>query len=151
MIKSEKEQHIRDVLLRLSGYFHEHLILAGIVDQKAKLLDYQIGTVTEPQMAHVRQNDLNVKVSLIFALAKQFEGFTGSLSHSVLTYDDYEMIIMDISEGAILFVICTSGAATDIVDSLTRLTEDAPLMEESNKWMTAGHNPDYVDGEWSGR
>lgn len=148
-MEKEKE-YVQDILAWLSRNFTDNLILAGIVNEKAKMIDYQKGTGLL-QLNSVRQNDINVNVSLIFSLAKQFEDFTGSLAHSVMTYDDHEVIIMDVSAGTILYVICTAGAASDIIDGLTRLNEDAPVREESNKWVVTGHNTDFVSSDWTGR
>ena len=148
-MEKEKE-HVQDILAWLSRNFHDYLILAGIVNEKAKLIDYKQGT-GHLQLSSVRQNDININTSLIFSLAKQFEDLTGSLAHSVMTYDDHEVIIMDVSAGTILYVICTAGAASDIIDGLTRLNENVPVREESNKWVVTGYNTDFVSSDWTGR
>jgi hypothetical protein len=148
-MEKEKE-HVQDILGWLSRNFHDYLILAGIVNEKAKLIDYKKGT-GHMQLSSGRQNDININVSLIFSLAKQFEDFTGSLAHSVMTYDDHDVIIMDVSAGTILYVICAAGAASDIIDGLIRLNEDVPVREESNKWVVTGYNADFVSSDWTGR
>lgn len=149
-MENPEKEHARVVLVELSRNFRDHLILAGIVDEKAKLMDYQKGEVTSFQVTGVRQNKLGINASLVFALAKQLEEFAGPLAHSVLTYDDYEVVIMGISPGSILYAICTAGASSDIVEALPRLVEAAPL-KESQKWMVAGSDQDFVSSEWSGR
>lgn len=144
------KEHVQDILEWLSQSFPEDLILAGVVNGKAKTIDYQKGSDLL-QLNGLRQNDINVNVSLIFSLAKQFEDFTGSLAHSVITYDDYEVIIMDIAVDMILYVICATGAASAIVDGLTSKKEDVPDREESNKWVVTGYNTDFVSSDWTGR
>jgi hypothetical protein len=147
-MEHEKEQ-IRDILTWLSLNFSDRMILACVVDEKAKLIDYQKGIMQFGRTTS-KHSDINIKISLIFSLAKQFEDFAGPLAHSVITYDNHEVAIMDIS-GTILYIICTVGSASDIVDELTRQVEDAPVREETNKWQVTHHDQDFISSDWSGR
>jgi hypothetical protein len=148
IMEHEKEQ-IRDILTWLSRNFSDRMILACVVDEKAKLIDYQKGIMQFGRTTS-KHSDINIKISLIFSLAKQFEDFAGPLAHSVITYDNHEVVIMDIS-GTILYIICTVGSASDIVDELTRRVEDVPVREETKKWQVTHHDQDFISSDWSGR
>ena len=146
----EKED-IRGILTWLSVNFHDRLVLSGTIDEKAKLIDYQKGTVAPLRLTNARQNDFDIEVSLVFALAKQFEDLAGSLAHSVLTYDEYEVIIMGLSPGSVLYIVCTPGSSSEIIDGVTRLVEDVPALGTPTSRVTAEHSQDIVRSEWSGQ
>lgn len=145
-VVSPEEQYIQDILKRLSRNFYDRLLFAGIIDEKAKLIHFQKGEATF-LLPIERQNALDVQVSLVFSLSKQFEDIAGSLTHTVLTCEDCEIIIMDIMIDSILYVICTKGAASDIADMLTKLIEDAP---EKRERQMVGRHKEFIEDEWTG-
>lgn len=139
---SLEEQYIQDILRRLSGNFHGRLVFAGIIDEKAKLIHFQKGDVAF-LLPFERQNALDVQISLMLSLGKQLEDFAGSLSHTVLSFHDCEIIIMEVLAHSFLYVICTKGAASDMTDMLMRLVEASP------ETRIAGRERDLVQDEWS--
>ena len=139
---SLEEQYIQDILKRLSRNFHGRLIFAGIIDDKAKLIHFQKGDVAF-LLPFERQNALDVQISLMLSMGKQLEDFAGGLSHTVLSYRDCEIIIMEVLTNSFLYVICTKGAASDMTDMLMRLIEASP------ETKTGERERDLVQDEWS--
>lgn len=139
---SLEEQFIQDILRRLSRNFHGRLVFAGIIDEKAKLIHFQKGDVAF-LLPFERQNALDVQISLMLSLGKQLEDFAGSLSHTVLSFHDCEIIIMEVLAHSFLYVICTKGAASDMTDMLIRLVEASP------ETRIAARERDLVQDEWS--
>ena len=137
---TSEELYILDILRRLSRNFYGRLIFAGIIDEKAKLIHFQKGEVAF-RLPIERQNALDVQVSLMLTLARQFEDFARPLTHVVLTYHGCEIIMMDILPQLHLYVICTKGSAAGMTDMLTKLVEEAPRRIESGS--------DFVEDEWS--
>lgn len=147
-VVNPEEQYVQGILKGLSRNFYDRLLFAGIIDEKAKLIHFQKGEASF-LLPMERQNALDVQVSLVFALAKQFEDFGGPLVHTILTFEDCEVVIMDILANSVLYVICTGGAA-DIVDMLTKLIEEKP--ERVSKYgATQGQKGEFVEDEWSGQ
>lgn len=145
---SPEEEYIQDVLKRLSRNFYDRLLFAGIIDSKAKLIHFQKGET--PFLLPIdRQNALDVQVSLVFSLSKQFEDVAGPLVNTILTCENYEVVVMDILLDSILYVICTKGAAVDIADMLTKLVEDMPNTRPRKR--TDHQNQEFVEDEWSGQ
>lgn len=143
---SAEELYIQRILKSLSRNFYDRLLFAGIIDEKAKLIHFQKGE--EAFLLPVeRQNALDVQVSLVFTLAKQFEDLGGPLVHTILTFHDCEIIVADILRGSILYVICTNGSE-EIADMLTRLMEDAP--ERTGMKVTKRQKEEFIEDEWSG-
>jgi len=139
-LANSEEQYILDILRRLSRNFYGRLIFAGIIDEKAKLIHFQKGEVAF-RLPIERQNALDVQVSLMLTLGRQFEDFARPLTHIVLTYHGCEVIMMEVLPQLYLYVICTKGSAAGMTDMLTKLVEEAPGRVE--------RRPDFVEDEWS--
>lgn len=141
---SPEESYVEGVLKSLSREFYDRLIFAGIIDEKAKLIHFQKGEAAQ-FLPMDRQNALDVQVSLVFTLAKQFEDFGGPLVHTILTFQDCDVIIMNVLRDSILYVICTSGSS-EIAEMLTRLVEDMPRRIDK----TYNKGQEFIEDEWSG-
>jgi hypothetical protein len=139
-VSNSEERYILDILRRLSRNFYGRLIFAGIIDEKAKLIHFQKGEVAF-RLPIERQNALDVQVSLMLTLARQFEDFARPLTHIVLTYHGCEIVMMDVLPQLHLYVICTKGSSSGMTDMLTKLVEEAPGRVE-----TRSH---FVEDEWS--
>jgi len=142
-----EDQYVQYILKNLSRNFYDRLLFAGIIDEKAKLVHFQKGEASF-LLPLERQNALDVQISLVFALAKQFEDFGGPLAHTVLTFADCEVIIMDILADSVLYVICAAGAA-DVVDMLSKLIEEKPASQGERR--NAKSQKEFVEDEWSGQ
>ena len=118
------------------------MIFAGIIDDKAKLIHFQKGDVAF-LLPFERQNALDVQVSLMLSLAKQLEDFAGGLNHTILSFHDCEIIIMEVLPHSFLYVICIKGAATDMTDMLIRLVEERPRTRVGER------KRDLIEDEWS--
>jgi hypothetical protein len=146
------KEEVHSILVQLSKDYSDHLMLTGIIDEKARSIDYQRGLTELLRLPSRGNRDIDIRVSLVFALAKQLGDYTGPLAHAVLTYDDCEVIIMDVAPGLILYAICTPGLSSDIVDSLTVLAGEITTGETDKKWMTAaGRDREPIAADWSGR
>ena len=139
-LANSEERYILDILRRLSRNFYGRLIFAGIIDDKAKLIHFQKGEVAF-RLPIERQNALDVQVSLMLTLGRQFEDFARPLTHMVLTYHGCEIIMMDVLPQLHMYVICTKGSAAGMTDMLTKLVEEAP--------GRVARGPDFVEDEWS--
>jgi hypothetical protein len=140
-IRMARDLHVEDIFKLLTRNFSGQLIFAGVIDERAKLLHFQKGK--HPLMLPIdRQNALDVQLSLIWTISKQFEDFTGLLVHTVLTFTDSEVIVMQISSKLMLYIICTRKSASAILDMLTE------LIKESNNKLA---DDDYIEHEWSGQ
>jgi hypothetical protein len=117
------------------------LVFAGIVDEKAKLIHFQKGEVAF-RLPIDRQNALDVQVSLMLSLGRQFEDFAGTLNHVVLTFRGSEIILMEILPRLYLYVICTAGSAPGMTDMLAKLVEEGPGRVLQGK-------RDFIEDEWS--
>lgn len=124
----------------LTKKFSDKLIFAGVIDSKAKLIHFQKGAYTLI-LPIDRQNALDVQLSLVCSLSQQLEDIGGKLAHTVLTFVNCEIIILQVSTESILYVICSSGSATPISHTLSKLLSDEAQFTED----------DYVEHEWSGR
>ena len=125
----------------LGKKFSDRLIFAGVVDPKAKLIHFQKGAYTL-FLPIDRQNALDVQLSLVCSLSQQLEDIGGKLDHTVLTFKDCEIVILQVSSGSVLYVICSRGSAAAISHALLKLVNDIARF--------AGDD-DYIEHEWSGR
>jgi hypothetical protein len=117
--------YIEDILKGLSRNFYGRLIFAGIIDDKAKLMHFQKGE-SRFVLSISRQNALDVQVSLILSLAKQFEDFAGPLDNVILSGKKYDLAVTEILPQLHLYVICAKGSAADILDMVARVVEVGP-------------------------
>ena len=131
---------VESIFRVLTEKFSDKLIFAGVIDPKAKLIHFQKGTYAL-FLPIDRQNALDVQLSLVCSLSQQLEDIGGKLAHTVLTFVDCEIVILQISSGSILYVICSRESAAPISYSLSKLVNDAAKFTED----------DYIEHEWSGR
>jgi hypothetical protein len=137
-----RDLYVEDIFKLLTRNFSGQLIFAGVIDEKAKLLHFQKGKY--PLALPVdRQNALDVQLSLVWTISKQLEDFAGLLVHTILTFSDSEVIVMQVSTKLMLYIICTRNSAAAILDTL------AKLIKESNGKLA--EEDDYVEHEWSGQ
>jgi hypothetical protein len=144
---NSEEEYIQDILRRLSRKFQGRLIFAGIIDENAKLVHFQKGNVAF-RLPTDRQAALDVQVSLLLQLAKQFEDFAASLTQLVMTFNECEIVIMKILNDSVLYVICRRGAASDISNMLAKFVEDGP---EKGLQPTNHEQRSFIEDEWSGQ
>ena len=136
-----RDLEVQDIFKELTRNFPGQLIFAGIIDDRAKLLHFQKGKF--PLMLPVdRQNALDVQLSLVWTISKQLEDFAGQLVHTVLTFKDADVIVMQISAKLMLYIICTKKSGPAILDALNKL-----FKESSGK---LAEKDDYEEHEWSG-
>ena len=122
-------RYVEDILKRLSRNFYRQLVFAGIIDDTAKLLHFQKGEAGFP-LTISRQNAIDVQISFLSSLAKQFQDFAGKLDFVIMSFGKNDIIVIEVLPKMFLYVICTKGSAPDMADMLTKLVEENPYLED---------------------
>lgn len=104
----------------LSDGFYDTLIFIGVIDEKAKLLHFQKGKskfVLPPSDQQVH----DLKISIMFSVAKYLENLAGCLEYVVLYFKSYELIVIEMLPMRYIYAVCRKGSAADIADMLMGL------------------------------
>ena len=140
-----RDQFLDKLVMKLSKEFGKELSFVGVIDEKAKLMYSQKGESGLPLLTPGRENVLGVQLSLSFSMLKQVENLLGTLSHVVLTYDKYEIVLSEILSNSIIYLVCNKGRAARIVETLTKIVQEGP--DRTSKGTSS---EEIVEDDWSG-
>lgn len=107
------------LLDKINETLSDQIAFAGFIDDKADLLEYR----KIKKIYHIpieRQESLNVQISLVTSVAKNWKDVFGSVKHISYSSDDYDVIFIE-ALSSTLVIMAAPGTGTHVVKQVFKI------------------------------